>query len=149
MNAFHLATATVTAQPDLLQAALSGSLGAAVVTGAFLLVNGLVSKRLRSPADENERTKLGNDFLRSLLEDARKEREELRMTIKELKESGETKDETIARLETLAESKDSRIEELETRIENMARKLQAGDIITLQDVFGPDAPHAQINLETP
>jgi septal ring factor EnvC (AmiA/AmiB activator) len=135
--------------PDILQIVSASSVAAALVTGIFLLVQTLVTKKLRTPADENERTKLGNEFLRSLLEDARKEREELRMTINELKQSGETKDETIARLEALADSKDDRIHELEARIENMARKLQSGLVITLQDVFGPDAPHIQINLETP
>jgi predicted RNase H-like nuclease (RuvC/YqgF family) len=135
--------------PDVLQIVASSSVAAALVTGLVLIVQTLVTKKLRSPADENERTKLGNEFLRSLLEDARKEREELRMTISELKQTGETKDETIARLETLAESKDDRIHELEARIENMARKLQAGAVITLHDVFGKDAPHIQINLETP
>jgi predicted RNase H-like nuclease (RuvC/YqgF family) len=135
--------------PDVLQILAMSSVAAALISGLFLLVQTLVTKRLRSPADENERTKLGNEFLRSLLEDARKEREELRMTISELKQTGETKDETIARLEALAESKDDRIHELESRIDNMARKLQSGQVITLHDVFGRDAPHVQINLETP
>ncbi len=106
-----------------------------------------IGKRVKTPADENERTKLGNEFLRSLLEDARKEREELRMTIDELRALDVKNTEAIRRLQTIADSKDDRIRELESRQAANAAKLQAGHPLTLADILGTTPPGLNPDLE--
>lgn len=93
-------------------------------------------KKIKTPADENEATRLGNQFLRDMLADAKAEREELRESIKQLHEDGVAKQAALDRLEQILESKDSRIRELEERQEQNARKLQSGVALTLEDILG-------------
>jgi len=117
------------------------TIAVAILTGG--LVSGifaLVTKRARSPESQNELARLGNEFATKLLEDARTERTELRLTIKDLESSNGTKQTTIDRLNALLETKNNRIDELEKRQQIVAVKLQAGEKITLQDIFGEDAP---------
>jgi septal ring factor EnvC (AmiA/AmiB activator) len=128
--------------PDLLQSTVVGVVAAALVTGLF----NLISRKSRTPETEAERTRLGNEFLRGLLEDARKEREELRTTITELKQTNETNEDAIGRLETLLANKTRRIEYLESRQQLLAEKLQHGEQITLADIFGADAPNVRITI---
>lgn len=127
---------------ELLQSTVVAGLVSAVVLGIFQLIN----RRTRTPESEAERTRLGNDFLRGLLDDARKEREELRATITELKQTNETNVDAIRRLQTLLDDKTDRIEKLEDRQQMLAGKLQAGEQITLADIFGSDAPNVRITI---
>lgn len=127
--------------PEFIQQVVLGILGGGGVAGIFALVN----KRSRSPESQNELARLGNEFAKQLLDDARSERKELRDTIKELEESNSAKQESIDRLNTIAENKDRRIAELERRQNLVAQKLQAGEKITLSDIFGGDSP-AQIHI---
>jgi len=108
-------------------------------------------KLLWTPETKNDLARLGNEFAKELLDEARSEREELRTTIKALEGVVETKKEVIGRLYALAEEKDSRIEELEARQVHIANKLQLGQRITLQDVFGAKVPKgfSFLNDETP
>lgn len=127
---------------ELLQSTVVAGLVSAVVLGIFQLIN----RRTRTPESEAERTRLGNDFLRGLLDDARKEREELRATITELKQTNETNVDAIRRLQTLLDDKTDRIEKLEDRQQMLAEKLQSGEQITLADIFGADAPNVRVNI---
>lgn len=107
------------------------------------LVGGLVAlltKTIWSPESKNDLAKLGNDFAHQLLLDAKSERAELRLTITELEDSITTKYQTIRRLNQIAEDKDKVIRDLENRLSMMARKLEEGIPITLQDIFGDKAP---------
>lgn len=80
--------------------------------------------------------RLGNDFLRGLLNDARAEREELRKTIDELRDERTSHVASITRLEALLSSKDDRIRALEHLPQDLTEKLQRGEVITLEDVLG-------------
>lgn len=128
--------------PDLLQSTVVAGLVSALVLGIFQLIN----RKTRTPETEAERTRLGNEFLRGLLDDARKEREELRTTINELKQTNETNEDAIHRLEALLANKTQRIEYLESRQQLLAGKLQRGEQITLADIFGADAPNVRITI---
>lgn len=133
---FIVAAAAAPSSDNIFQTIAVAVLTGGLVSGIFALV----TKRARSPESQNELARLGNDFAAKLLEDARTERGELRQTIKELEGSNGTKQETIDRLNALLEKKNERIDELERRQQVTARKLQAGEKITLQDIFGEDAP---------
>lgn len=113
--------------------------------GTVLMQN--QGKKIRSPGDDNENTKIANEFVRGLLDDARADRESLRETIKELREDGAAKAGTITRLQNLYDAKDARVLELETRIDRMAEKLRAGQALTLADVLGTDVPAIDPDLE--
>lgn len=108
--------------------------GGSAGLGALLFL--ILQKRIRTPADENESVKLGNEFLRGLLSDARAEREELRKTIDELRDERTTHVASIARLEALLSSKDDRIQMLEQLLQDLTEKLQRGEPITLEDILG-------------
>ena len=107
------------------------------LVGGFLA---LVTKSMWSPESKNELARLGNEFAQQLLQDAKVEREELRITIRDLEHSLSTKREIIERLNQLAEDKDIVIHDLEQRQIMMAEKLKQGKPITLQDIFGGNAP---------
>ena len=128
--------------PDLFQAAIVAILSGGLVSGIFTLL----SKRSRSPESQNELARLGNEFAAQLLEDARTERKELRLTIADLEKSNDTKQQSIDRLKALAEEKDRRIEALEQRQQVLAEKLQRGEQITLADIFGGEAPRIRIAI---
>ena len=106
-------------------------------------VGGLVAlftKQVWSPEAKNDLSRLGNEFARQLLSDAKAEREELRLTIHELENNMATTQVTVARLNAMAEEKDRVIAEFEQRLTKMARKLQQGLPISMQDIFGDKAP---------
>lgn len=128
---------------DFIQQIVITLLTSGLITGIFALL----TKRSRSPESQNELARLGNEFAAKLLEDARKEREELRITIDKLegiktqKDSElESKNQAIQNLTNILADKNRKIEELEFRRGVVARKLQMGEIITLRDIFGADAP---------
>ena len=98
------------------------------------------TKKLWSPEAKNDLAKLGNDFARQLLQDAKSEREELRLTITELEDIVQENKASIDRLKALANEKDRVIQELERRMARLAEKVSSGDPITLQDIFGEKAP---------
>lgn len=118
------------------QLIVTALLSSGFVTGMIALFG----KTLTSPESKNDLARLGNEFAHQLLLDAKSEREELRLTIRELEQTNITQIDIIGRLEKLAHEKDKVIEELERRQIVIANKLQAGDPITLQDIFGPTAP---------
>lgn len=110
-----------------------------VITFLGLIVTiivAVINKKARTPSDENDSIRLGNDFLRGLLNDARTEREELRRTIEELRDDKKTHEEAVNRLEHLAKTKDDRIRELEEILERLTQKLQRGEVVSLQDILG-------------
>jgi septal ring factor EnvC (AmiA/AmiB activator) len=136
--------------PEALQAIITAILSGGFVGGAF----SLFTKKSRSPESQNDLARLGNEFAAQLLEDARKERTELRLTISELEqtnkehvEASTTKQESIDRLKRLLEDKNDRIRILETQRETVAQKLQNGEKITLADIFGRDAPKIQLFVD--
>lgn len=98
------------------------------------------TKKMWSPEAKNDLAKLGNDFARQLLEDAKSERQELRLTIAELEDVVQENKASITRLKLLAEEKDRVIQELERRMARLAEKISSGEVITLQDIFGEKAP---------
>lgn len=111
-------------------------LSSGFVTGIFTLI----SKRIWSPETRNDLARIGNEFAQHLLEEARTERNELRLTIEELRRDNITKEETIRRLQKLADEKDHLIHSLEDRQLLLARKLQSGEPISLRDIFGNTVP---------
>lgn len=122
--------------PAILQSAISAILSAAFIGGLFTMF----TKKLWSPESKNDLAKIGNDFAAQLLKDAKSEREELRLSIHELEQSNATRQETINRLQTLLFDKDRTIRDLEDRQINIAKKLARGEAISLQDIFGHNAP---------
>lgn len=96
----------------------------------------LITKRVWSPETKNDLARIGNEFAQQLLNDARAEREELRVTIKELEKNVVTKQESIDRLKKLLEEKDEAIDLCEQRHLMVARKIQMGQEVTLEDIFG-------------
>lgn len=111
-----------------------------LVTSVAMLIKSLVDKRIRpaaTPSDDNEATRLGNEFLSSLLKDARDERKELRETIKGLEADGTTKQSRIDALSALDRKKSAQITALERRAEAAAQKLRAGIPLTIADILGP------------
>ena len=136
--------------PDQIQTIILAILGGGLVSGIF----SFLTKRSRSPESQNELARLGNDFATKLLEDARTERKELRLTIQDLEKLNETKQESIEkkqesieRLKALADEKDRRIEELEQQRQTVAQKLQRGEKITLADIFGKEAPNIRLFVD--
>lgn len=125
----------------LAQIVVTALLSSGVVGGVLALI----TKSMWSPESKNELARLGNEFAQQLLQDAKVEREELRITIRDLEHSLSTKREIIERLNQLAEDKDVVIRDLEQRQIKMAEKLKKGLPITLQDIFGGTAP-ANYNL---
>lgn len=125
---------------------MSGMNGLQIFVTALLssgLVGGLItllSKRVWSPESKNELARIGSEFAQLLLEEARTEREELRMTIAELEASLLSKEEAIKRLNKMANEKDSVIQLLEERQFVVARKIQQGELVSLYDIFGPKTP---------
>lgn len=103
----------------------------ALITGGYALLN----KKTRAPADDNEAMKLGNEFLRGLLADAKSEREELKATIEGLKADTQAHKASVDRLEGLLRHKDDRIAELESIIDRLVAKLGQGELITVSDLF--------------
>jgi septal ring factor EnvC (AmiA/AmiB activator) len=133
--------------PETIQSIVVAVISGGLVSGIFTLVG----KKTKSPESQNDLAKLGNEFAAQLLEDARAERKELRLSIQELENSNDVKQATINRLNDLLAQKDRRITELEERQNDMARKLQRGEAISLRDIFGHDAPNINMTLleETP
>lgn len=129
--------------PDIIQTAVSSVVVAAVVSGIFTYVN----KRSKSPESQNQLAQIGADFAAKLLSDAVVERRELRTTITELEKSNDVKQESIDRLKGILAEKDRRIADLVNRQHMVASKLQRGEVITLQDIFGDDAPVIEVALE--
>lgn len=126
--------------PEALQVLIAAVLSSGLVSGLITFL----TKKARSPESQNQLAKLGNDFAAQLLTDARTERAELRLTITELESSNDTKQSSIDRLQGLLKEKDRRIEELENRQQVLAQKLQRGEVITLVDIFGSEAPEIQV-----
>lgn len=120
----------------LVQIVVTALLSSGMVGGVLALI----TKAEWSPESKNELARLGNEFAQQLLQDAKVEREELRITIRDLEHSLSTKREIIERLNKLAEDKDIVIRNLEQRQIDMAEKLKKGLPITLQDIFGGNAP---------
>lgn len=123
-----------------MEASLAQIVVASLLSSGF--VGGVIAaltKAMWSPESKNELAKLGNDFAQQLLEDAKTEREELRLTIKELESILTDHEASITRLKALAEEKDRVINELERRQTILASKLQQGLTITLKDIFGDKA----------
>jgi hypothetical protein len=117
--------------------ALIGTLATAVAL-SYQAVQSRRARQDRSPADENEATRIGNDFFKSLLSEAREERKELRETIAALERDGNVKRERIEALEALDRKKTHRIEVLERRAQKAAEKLAAGVLLTVADLLGAD-----------
>lgn len=128
---------------QVFQTIITALLSSGIVAGIF----SLLTKKSRSPESENELARLGSDFAAQLLEDARSERKELRLTIIDLEKSNDTKQDTIDRLKALANDKDNRIAELERRQQLVAEKLQHGQSITLVDIFGKEAPNLRVRTQ--
>lgn len=136
---------------DFLMAVVNGTDGrsdtAETIVIAVLsssVVGGIVSmmgKKVKSPESENDLAKLGNEFAHQMLEEARTERNELRLTIRELETAVVDSEKAINRLKSLLEEKDHKIQELEEAQLMLAQKLQANEPITLRDIFGDKAPH--------
>ena len=129
--------------PDLIQSIIMGILSGGLVGGIMTLV----TKKARSPESQNELARLGNEFATQMLEEARTERKELRLTISELEGHVSTKQGTIDRLTKLLQDKDDKIADLESRQHLLAQKLQRGEKITLADIFGKDAPEVHLIIE--
>lgn len=129
---------------NLAQIFVSVVLSSGFVGGFFALL----TKRMTSPESRNDLARLGNEFAHQLLQDARTEREELRLTINELEDIVTKKHDTIERLKHLAREKDLVIKELEHRLIVLAEKINSGQTITLKDIFGEKAPNAIINADT-
>lgn len=117
---------------------------AAIVTGIFsrnIANEGREARKDRTPADENEATKIANELFGTLLTEAREERKELRETIRDLKNDGTTKAERILALEEIDRKKSLRIGVLEARARLAAEKLAAGERLTVIDILGdPNQP---------
>lgn len=122
--------------PQFIQLLISSLLGGGVVGGIFAVI----TKKSKSPESQNELARLGNEFASKLLEDARVERKELRDTIKELESTKAAQSTSIDKLNNILQAKDDKIQELENRQQILAHKLQIGEVITLKDIFGKDAP---------
>lgn len=102
----------------------------------ILALIAIFGKRVASKSDDNDAMKLGNEFLRGLLADAKSEREELRATIEELRDDRKSHEESLARLKALLDQKNERIEQLEATLDRIAEKLSAGESVTLADLVG-------------
>lgn len=109
-------------------------------SGLFTGIFTVITRMVWSPESKNDLARLGNEFAHQLLEDARSERKELRLTIAELEELDTKNQAIIDRLQRLADEKDRVINELEERQVTLAKKLQRNERITLQDIFGDKAP---------
>lgn len=116
---------------------LGTSITAIASLGTALLA--IFGKKIWGASDQNESVKLGNEFLRGLLNDARTEREELRKTIDDLRADAKSHADAIARLTSILTSKDARIQQLETLLEALTEKLRRGEAITLADLLATDS----------
>lgn len=114
--------------------------GLILSSGIIGSIMSLFMKSMWSPESKNDLARIGNEFAHQLLADAKSEREELRATIRELENVGKDHTASIARLNRIVAEKDVVINELEQRQIKMAHKLQKGEVITLQDIFGERAP---------
>lgn len=121
---------------NLGQLVVSVLLSAGFVSGIFALF----TKKMWSPESKNDLAKLANDFASQLLNDAKVEREELRLSIRELEGVVTENREIIHRLESLAKEKDKVIGALEERLKIIAEKVRDGRVVTIKDIFGDSAP---------
>lgn len=129
--------------PEIIQTLVSSTVAAAIVAGFFAFI----TKKSKSPESQNALAEIGTKFASQLLTEAQLERKELRLTITELEKANDVKQESIDRLRGILEEKNRRIAELENRQHTVAFKLHRGQVITLQDIFGDDAPHIEVALE--
>lgn len=123
----------------LLPSVASGIVVAAIVAGIFGISQAVIARKSRqdrTPADENEATRLGNEFFKTLLGEAREERKELRETIRQLETDGTTKQSRIDALLALDARKTRRIDILEMRARLAAEKLASGSLLTIVDILG-------------
>lgn len=116
-----------------IQIAITALLSSGLVGGIMTIF----SKKVWSPESKNELARIGNEFAQLLLEEARAEREELRRTIDELERVILEKKEALEKLEAIAREKDQVIHMLEDRQMMVARKIREGELVSLDDVFGP------------
>ena len=109
-----------------------------IVAAIIAVIGAIASRRLRTPSDDNDATRVAREWYRGMLEDAKSEREELRKSIEELRTVGLEKNAAIFRLEKLVRHKDERIAELEERQRKNVEKLRDGQVLTLSDILGLD-----------
>lgn len=135
--------------------------GVSVLIASIAIIVALIQRKTRTPADDNERIRIGNEFLSGLLQEAREERKELQNSLtkveaanrdleldkKALTKSKEELEDSVKNLQALLARKDARILELENRMEALANKLRRGEVITFADIFGPQAPDIDINID--
>jgi peptidoglycan hydrolase CwlO-like protein len=132
--------AAVAATPDpFLQNLVSGAVIAAVIGGIFTVAQVLLNKRLRTPADKTEETKLLFEFYRNSREDAIKDKEALEATVKSLRTTVDDlqnrSDSWFTEKSTLQQQIGElrmRIDELEERIRQKDQRLTDQDHIIAQ-----------------
>ena len=134
---------------DFIQQAVSGAVGAAVVGGILTIVQAVLTKRLRSPADRLAGEDFAYRVLKERLDEANADRKVLSETVDYLREDARKRDAVDAedfdreqkRIQ-LVRDLNRRIGELENQIrayENrlsmLAEKVRAGKPITLSDIY--------------
>ena len=132
-----------------IQSLVSGAVGAAVIGGILTIVQAVLTKRLRSPADRLAGEDFAYRVLKERLDEANADRKVLSETVDYLREDARKRDAVDAedfdreqkRIQ-LVRDLNCRIGELEThirayenRLSMLAEKVRAGNPITLSDIY--------------
>jgi chromosome segregation ATPase len=147
--------------PDpVLQGLLTGGIGAALITGAYLLLQVLLNKRLRAPSDRLAEAQFSVKVYQDQVAEARADKalnEQTATTLREYVNKLEADSRSdqqlitelykqIRALEERNDQKDRLIAEYSYRISHVANKLAAGGTITISDLTDPLAPDATYGL---
>ena len=134
---------------DFIQSLVSGAVGAAIIGGSFTVVQSVVSKRVRSPADKLAGEEFAYRVLKERLDEANADRKVLSETVDYLREDARKRDAVDAedfdreqkRIQ-LVRDLNRRIGELENhirayenRLSMLAEKVRAGNPITVSDIY--------------
>jgi hypothetical protein len=129
--------------------AIGGMLGGG---GGVTIISAVLSRKLRSPADDQSRIEFGVKVLQDRLNEANADRQVMQETSKWMRAELDKRDqdkasdfaektklyETIRSLESRIDDKDRIIREQSERLERLAGKVAMGQSITVEDIFGVD-----------
>jgi len=134
---------------DFIQSFVGGSVGALIFTGILTLIQQVVSKKIRSPADRLAGEEYAYRVLKERLDEANADRKVLSDTVSYLREDARTRDAVDAedfereqKRVQLVRDLNGRIADLETqisayegRLARLAEKVRRLEPITLSDIY--------------
>lgn len=134
---------------DFIQLLVSGSIGGAIVTGVFVLVQIPLNKKLRTPGDRLASEQFAVQVIQERLEEANADRKVLTDTVNYLREDARKRDENDAEdferelqrvqlirdLNKRISDLEQQIQKYESRLAALAEKVRNGETITLADIY--------------